>query len=82
MKTTIDIADPLLKRAKKAAARRGTSLKALVEEALRDLLESESVAREPFRLQTHVFKGQGLQDGLDWDDWASIREISYEGRGG
>ncbi|MBI4859497.1 MAG: DUF2191 domain-containing protein [Candidatus Riflebacteria bacterium] len=82
MKTTIDIADPVLKRAKKLAAERGTTLKVLVDTALRDLLAASRSRTRPHRLQTHTFEGEGLQPGLSWDDWAAIREMSYEGRGG
>ncbi len=38
MKTTIEIPDPLFRRAKATAAERGQSLKALVTEALREKL--------------------------------------------
>jgi hypothetical protein len=82
MKTTIDIADPLLRRAKQLAARRNTSLKQVVEDALRQALEAESRARSPRRLKTHTFRGRGLQAGLSWDDWNALRSFAYEERGG
>ncbi len=82
MKTTIDIATPLLNRAKRLAEKRRTTLKALVESALRDLLDSDKEPTGPYRLRTLVFKGNGLQPGLSWDDWTTIRQMSYEGRGG
>jgi hypothetical protein len=82
MKTTIDIADHLLKRAKQLAARRGTTLKTVVEEALRDALAEESRAKNGASLRTHTVRGNGLQPGLSWDDWDRIREFAYEGRGG
>ena len=82
MKTTIDIADPILRRVKQLAARRETTLKELVEQALRDLLEAEGAGPplEPIRPVT--FGGNGLQPGLSWDDWAALRDRAYEGRGG
>jgi len=40
MKTTIEIPDPLFRKAKARAAERGQSLKELVAEALRDKLAS------------------------------------------
>jgi hypothetical protein len=82
MKTTIDIADPILHRAKRLAARRHTTLRAVVESALRDALEAENHPRKPCRVETHVVEGKGLQPGLDWDDWSRILELCYEGRGG
>jgi hypothetical protein len=82
MKTTIDIADPILRRAKLVAARRQTTLKNVIEEALRRTFEEESRARRPQRLQTHVYRGNGLQPGLSWDDWNALRSLAYEDHGG
>jgi hypothetical protein len=42
MKTTIDIPDPLFRKAKSRAAERGQSLKELVTEALRDKLAADT----------------------------------------
>lgn len=81
MKTTVDISDPLLRRARALASRRGTTLRAIIEEGLRGVLEREKQsAGEPIR--THTVAGRGLQAGLIWDDWAMIRALGYEGRGG
>jgi hypothetical protein len=82
MKTTVDIADPLLSRAKKLAARRGTTLRAVIEDALRMVLEEDRAGSVAPTIRTHTFGGAGLQPGLTWDDWAVIRSRSYEGRGG
>jgi len=82
MKTTIDIADPILRRVKQLAARRETTLKDLVEQALRDLLDAET-GRPPVEpIRPVTVGGSGLQPGLSWDDWAAIRDRAYEGRGG
>jgi len=81
MKTTIDIADPLLRRAKALAARRNTTLKAIVEDALRDALRGQG-RQSPLQVETHTFRGRGLQPGLSWDDWGTLRDLAYEGRGG
>lgn len=80
MKTTIDIADGLLARAKRLAARRNTTLKQVIEDALRTTLR-EGEARPPSALSTHTFRGRGLQAGLSWDDWNALRDLAYEGRG-
>ena len=81
MKTTIEISDPLLRRAKKLAAKRGTTLKAVIEDALRtELAAAEGPAGTGVR--THAFRGRGLRAGLAWGDWATIRSLAYEGRGG
>lgn len=83
MKTTIDIADALLLQAKRLAARRQTTLKAVIEAALRDALAAEQGrAGDSFGLRTHTFKGRGLQPGLSWENWGDVLALSYEGRGG
>ena len=82
MKATIDIADSLLRQVRKLAAERNTTIKAIVEAALRDALANQERRRQKFRLETHTFDGDGLQRGLSWDDWSEIRSQAYEGRGG
>jgi hypothetical protein len=81
MKTTIDIADPLLQRAKKLAAGRNTTLKAIVEDALRDALRAPE-RKPPLHINTHTFRGRGLQPGISWEDWGALRALAYEERGG
>ncbi len=82
MKTTIDIAKPILLEAKRLAKRRGITLRAVVEAALREAIANEEPGRRPFRLRRCAVDGKGLQPGLDRDDWAAIRSLAYEGRGG
>jgi len=71
MKTTIDIADPLFAEAKRLAERNGTTLKALVEHGLRQVLADSSREQQPFRLRQAGFGGQGLCER--WSGTASIR---------
>jgi Arc/MetJ family transcription regulator len=83
MKTTIEISDALLQAAKRMAAERGTTLRTIVETALRRHLEAASdQAPTRLRLRRHSFRGRGLQPGLSESDWSAIRERAYEGRGG
>ena len=83
MKTTLEINDPLLLRAKRLAAERNTTLRMVVESALRRYLDAMDNGQRPsFRLRRHTFGGRGLQAGLDEHDWEAIRELIYEGRGG
>jgi hypothetical protein len=80
IKTTIEIADPLLKEAKRLAAREGVTLRTLVEKGLRHELERRARPVE-FRLRRATFKGKGLNpaaQGLSWDE---LRELAYSGRG-
>ncbi len=81
VKTTLEIPDVLLGRAKSLAAREGTTIRALVEEGLRRILDDRR-GRAPFRLRRASFAGQGLQPGQREGDWAELRQMIYEGRGG
>ena len=76
MKTTIDIADELLNRAKRQAQRENRTLREVIEEALRKQL-SASAPAEPFRLKRRSFKGKGLQPHIADGDWASMRDLIY-----
>lgn len=79
MKTTVEIANALFAEAREAAARENTTMRALIEEGLRRLLE-ERRKSESFRLRRASFRGQGLQPDLG-ESWSSIRDRVYEGRG-
>jgi len=81
MKTTIEIADALLKQAKRVAAKEGTTVRALIEQGLRRAL-AERKRRGGFRLRRATFKGRGLQPGVMELSWERVRELAYEGRGG
>lgn len=81
MKTTIDIADALAEEAKQVAAAEGSTLRSLVEEGLRRVLDERGAGRQ-FRLEKASFKGKGLRPDVKDGSWERIREISYEGRGG
>ncbi len=81
MKTTIEIADPLLRAARKLASREGVTLKALVERGLHRVI-AETEGGAPFRLRKASFKGKGLQPDMADADWRRIRQKAYEGRGG
>lgn len=81
MKTTIEIPDTLLTDAKRLAARDQTTLRALVEEGLRQVVQ-ERQRTSPFRLRQASFRGKGLQPEIHEGDWVTIRALAYEGRGG
>ncbi len=82
MKTTIDIADTLFEEAKTAAARDGTTFRALVEEGLRIVLGARHEKGGRFALRDASFKGKGLQPGVDLRNREAIASLTYEGRGG
>ncbi len=81
MKTTIEIADALFEEARRVARREGTTLRALVEEGLRDLLRHRR-RRPAFQLRKVTYKGEGLASDLEGGGWDDIRRRAYEGHGG
>lgn len=80
MKTTIEIADPLMREARKVAADQGTTLRALVEQGLRRVID-ERKEKPPFKLQLVTSGGQGLRPELKNAGWDEIRDLIYEGHG-
>lgn len=58
MRTTIELSDSLFERAKAAAARRGTTLRALVEEGLIRTLEDSTESDETVPPRRAVFAGK------------------------
>lgn len=82
MKTTIDIADALMDQARATAVRDGVTVRALVEEGLREVLSRRGARRSRFQLRDASFLGDGLQSGVDIADWNSLASEIYGGRGG
>ncbi len=81
MKTTVEIPDSLLQEARKVALREGTTVRAMVEQGLRQVLARRKSATA-FRLRKATFKGEGLQPEVSGASWERIREMAYEERGG
>lgn len=76
MKTTLEITDSLLVQAKQLAARRSVTLRQVVEEALRNVLDQPR--EKPFRLRDGSFGSKGMRRKLAWDE---IRDEIYRGHG-
>ena len=81
MKTTVDIPQSLLEEAKRLAADHRTTVRALVEEGLRRVID-EHQRTGMFRLRKATFKGEGLQPDIEGASWEAMRQRAYEGRGG
>jgi hypothetical protein len=81
MKTTIDLSDELANKAKAYAARKHTTLRAVIEQGIRQVLRNERSASR-FKLRDASVDGNGLQKDYQDADWAKIREAAYEDRGG
>ena len=72
MKTTIQLDDQLLLEAQKHAAQTGRTLKAVIEDALREALARTEATRSQTRVPLKTFKGRGVQPGVDLDDTSSL----------
>jgi predicted DNA-binding protein len=81
MKTTIELPDPLLERAKRLAARDSTTLRELIEAGLRHVLKERAARATPFVLRDARVDGRGLNEEFAGASWDDIRNASYEGRG-
>jgi hypothetical protein len=81
MRTTIRIDKQLLTEAKKAAAERGTTLTAIIEDSLRETFARRVTPRRSAKFRFPTFKGDGLQPGVDLDDSAALLD-RMEGRDG
>ena len=78
MKTTIEISDAILERAKAVAAREGTTLRALVEDGLRQVLQNRRAGT--FQLRDASVDGNGLTPEFAGAGWDRIRDAIYDGR--
>lgn len=78
MRTTLDIDDDVLRKAKKLAAAEGRTLTAIVEEALRDRIRPRKRSK-PFKLRLLTMKGR-VQPGTNLADRDALYE-KMEGRG-
>lgn len=77
MRTSIELSDGLVERARRLAKHKGVTLRAVVEEAL-DRLLCESEAVLPFRLEPVTFGDGGFVPDIgDGEcDWERIRELA------
>ena len=74
MRTTMDINEELLRAAKAHAAGSRKTLKATVEQALREFLAGPArAATDPPPIP--VFRGQGVQPGVDLADNSALEAI-------
>lgn len=79
MKTTIEIADDLFKRAQQVARKEKTTFRALAEQGLRLVLRQKQ-ANAKARKWKPLTRGGGLnREFREWN-WEKIRDLIYEGR--
>ena len=81
MKTTIEISDALLRRARSIADRDGETLRSLVEQGLQKVITERSRRPRAFKLVDASVGGDGIDPAFAGGSWERIRDAAYEGRG-
>jgi len=74
MRTTLNIDDDLYRDIKVEAARRGSSITSVIEDALRASLRSADIARPDFPVSS---RSSGVRAGVDLDDPNQWFELLY-----
>ena len=80
MKTTIELPEALFNKAKKHALKHGTTLKALIEQGLHQVLAQKSTP-PTFTLPDASVDGKGLNTAFQEGNWEQLRDTIYTGRG-
>ena len=73
--------DQLLMAAKQRAAQTGRTLKAVIEDALREALARPDVPQPQSRVRLQTFKGRVVQRGVDLDDTSSLLDLMEQDHG-
>ena len=79
MKTTIEIKDELIRRAKRYAQRTGRPLRAVVEEGLRHVLSDTSRSKH-YELPDYSAGDPSALDPLEAWSWQDLRDEIYAER--
>ena len=79
MKITVEVSDAILERARRVAQHRGRSVRSLVEEGLRLVLETAEPAR-PYRMEDRRVGVKGGPNPLESMSWQDLRAEIYGGR--
>ncbi|MEP7100914.1 MAG: hypothetical protein ABI781_10415 [Burkholderiales bacterium] len=82
MKTTLDIADPLLEQVRSIAARDGETLRSLVEQGLRKVVAERNAKGKPFKLRDASVGAPGGLSLYETLSWEEKRALMYGDRGG
>jgi hypothetical protein len=80
MKTTIELPEALFDKAKRHARKHKTTLKALIEQGLRQVLATRPGA-VPFKLHDASVSGKGLNPEFRDAGWEQVRDAIYPGQG-
>ncbi len=85
MKTTLEIADPLLHQVRQIALRDGDTLRSLVEQGLRKVVAERGAKAKPFKLPDCCVGVPGLPPAYEtlwWDDKRALIYASDDKGGG
>lgn len=80
MRTTLDIATPILLRAKELARTEHTTLRRRTDEGLQMAIDNHE-ARRPRKVKPVVFMGKGLDPAYQGAAWSAVSDEAYRGRG-
>lgn len=80
MKTTIELPEALFEKAKRHARKHKTTLKALIEQGLRQVLATKPDTAH-FKLRDASVNGKGLQPEYRDADWEQVRDAIYPEQG-
>ena len=80
-RTTVRLDDGLFAQAKSFAARRNTTLTAVIEESLRETLSRQKPSRRVKAIRLITVRGHGPCPGIDLDDTAALLEAMEAPRG-
>ncbi len=79
MRTTFDLPDQLLDRARRVAQEAGSSMRDLVIEGLTEVIARRSRLKDqPYRLQDCAVQGEGLQPGVTDLRAEGIRDLIHD----
>jgi len=80
MKTTIELPEALFDKAKRHARKHKTTLKALIEQGLRQVLATKP-DQAHFKLRDASVSGKGLNPEFRDAGWEQVRDAVYPGQG-
>ena len=75
VRTTIDLPDDLLVELKKRAASSRRTLKAIIEDSLRQAVARRGPGRKTRPVRLTTYGEGGLQPGVDLDDGAALLDL-------
>lgn len=75
MRTTVRLDEELLHEVKRVVAEERTTMTAVFEQALREMLARRKQLRDRPRVQLPTFTGYGLQPGVDLDSNAALLDL-------